>query len=210
LKEADLDFLVGEIPNAIEQSLNGLATIADTVRAMCEFSKPGARPDGMVDLTRVVSDTLTVSRGEWKSSARIETDFESDLPLVPCHASELNQMLSSLIVNAAHAIERVRPDDAVEGEPFGLIRISAVRDGDWVELRVQDDGCGIPEEHQERVFDPFFSTRGVGASLGKGLTIARSVVVDTHGGTLRFESEPGSGTTFIVRLPLRSCAAAFT
>ena len=74
-------------------------------------------------------------------------------------------------------------------------------------LTIGDTGTGIPREIWDRVYDPFFTTKEVGKGTGQGLAIARSVVVDKHGGDLRFESEPGKGTTFFIRLPLQARAA---
>jgi signal transduction histidine kinase len=101
-------------------------------------------------------------------------------------------------VNASHAIkDRVQKDNAK-----GKIRITSRHDGDWVEIRIADSGTGIPAEIRDRVFDPFFTTKEVGRGTGQGLAIARSAVVDKHGGTITFESEVGKGTTFIVRIPI--------
>ena len=68
-------------------------------------------------------------------------------------------------------------------------------------ISIADTGCGIPPEAAERVFDPFFTTKEVGRGTGEGLAIARTLVVERHGGTLTFETAPGEGTTFHVRLP---------
>ena len=76
------------------------------------------------------------------------------------------------------------------------------RDGDWVEIRVADTGTGIPEAIRARIFDPFFTTKEVGRGTGQGLAIAHSVVTEKHGGTIRFDTRPGEGTTFVVRLPI--------
>ncbi len=84
----------------------------------------------------------------------------------------------------------------------GTITVRTRRDGDWAEIRIGDSGTGIPEDIRSRIFDPFFTTKGIGKGTGQGLAIARSVVVDKHGGTIGFESEVGKGTTFIVRLPI--------
>jgi signal transduction histidine kinase len=72
---------------------------------------------------------------------------------------------------------------------------------EWDEIRIQDTGSGIPEKVRARIFDPFFTTKEIGKGTGQGLAIARSVVVDKHGGTIHFETEEGKGTTFIIRLP---------
>ena len=76
--------------------------------------------------------------------------------------------------------------------------------GDYVMLAVSDNGCGIENDILENIFEPFFTTKGVGVGTGQGLAIARSVVVDKHSGSLELESEIGRGSTFIIRLPLKS------
>ena len=103
----------------------------------------------------------------------------------------------NLIVNAAHAIaERV----GTSGDR-GLITIATRSENGLAIVRVSDSGVGIPVALRERIFDPFFTTKPVGVGTGQGLTIARSIVVK-HGGALTFESEPGKGTTFEIRMPL--------
>jgi nitrogen fixation/metabolism regulation signal transduction histidine kinase len=107
---------------------------------------------------------------------------------------------SGRIQFAAHAI-----GDAVKGtEARGLIRIATRADGDWVEIAITDSGTGIPEEVRDKMFDPFYTTKEVGKGTGQGLALARAVVVDNHRGTLTFVTEIGKGTTFLVRLPLRT------
>ena len=85
----------------------------------------------------------------------------------------------------------------------GTIKITTRAVGEDVEVRFQDDGGGIPEEVQAKIFDQFFTTKEVGRGTGLGLAICRSVVAEKHGGTLHFETRPGEGTTFIVRIPTR-------
>jgi two-component system, NtrC family, sensor kinase len=123
-----------------------------------------------------------------------------ELPAVPCQLGDLNQVFLNLLINAAHAI-----GDVVKGtEARGMIRIVTRAAGDWVEIAITDSGTGIPEEVRDKMFDPFFTTKEVGKGTGQGLALARAVVVDNHGGTLTFVSEMGKGTTFLVRLPLRT------
>jgi two-component system NtrC family sensor kinase len=200
---ADLGYLQEEIPKAIQQSLEGVGRVAKIVRAMKEFSHPGSAEKTPVDLNRAIESTLTVATNEWKYVARLETDFAPALPPVPLLPGEFNQVVLNLVVNAAHAIaEAAGP----RGEK-GVITVATRRDGDWAEVHVGDTGTGIPEHVRGRIFEPFFTTKGVGKGSGQGLAIARSVVVDKHGGTIAFETTPGRGTTFVVRLPLAPSAA---
>jgi len=198
-KNANLEYLMSQIPRAIEQSLEGVERISSIVQAMKEFSHPGAAEKTLADLNQCIRSTVTVSRNEWKYVADLDTDLDGALPPVCCLPGELNQVFLNLIVNAAHAIGDVVGDGA---ERKGKIVVSTRRDGDWVEVRIADTGPGIPEEIRERIFDPFFTTKEVGRGTGQGLAIAHNVVVDKHGGTVTFESKTGAGTTFIIRLPI--------
>jgi signal transduction histidine kinase len=139
-----------------------------------------------------------VARNEWKYVANLETEFDASLPLISCQPGEFNQVILNLIVNAAHAIADVVGKGGAEK---GKIKIQTRDCPEWVEIRIQDTGSGIPEKVRARIFDPFFTTKEIGKGTGQGLAIARSVVVDKHGGNIHFETEEGKGTTFIIRLP---------
>lgn len=197
--DVDVDYLREEIPKAITQLLEGVEHVARIVRAMKEFSHPGPVERTPVDINRAIESTILVSRNEWKYVADVTTDFDPTLPKVPCIAGEFNQVMLNLIVNAAYAIS-----ETVKGRSGakGAIRISTKRNGAQAEIRVSDTGAGIPEALQSKVFDPFFTTKPVGKGTGQGLAIAHSVVVQKHRGTISFESASGSGTTFLIQLPL--------
>ena len=194
---ADLDYLREEIPGAIDQSMSGLQRISKIVLAMKEFSHPGNNEKTPVDLNRAIQSSIEVSRNEWKYQARLTTDFDPNLPLVPVLPGEFNQVILNLIINASHAIQAAYGDDSK-----GEIGISTRLLDEHVEVRVSDNGTGIPAEIRQRVFDPFFTTKEVGKGTGQGLAIAYSAIVDKHQGSIELESTPGVGTTFIIRLPL--------
>ena len=198
-RQADLEYVLQEGALALTQATDGVQRVARIVRAMKDFSHPGTKEKCAVDLNAAILTTLTVARNAWKNVADIATDLAPDLPLVPCHVGEVNQVLLNLITNATHAIADT---DAGRRGERGRISISTRQDGEVVELRLADTGCGIPEESRTRVFDPFFTTKEVGRGTGQGLAIAQRVIVTGHGGTITCQSEPGRGTTFVVRLPL--------
>ncbi|MFT4540417.1 MAG: signal transduction histidine kinase [Planctomycetota bacterium] len=204
LEEADVEYLEEEIPRAIEQSLNGIERVRKIVQSMKEFSHPGVEGMVCIDLNRAIESTITVASNEWKYVAELETDFDPELPPVSCLSGEMNQVFLNLIVNAAHAIADVMRDGE-RGK--GTISISTQRDGELVEIRIADTGSGIPKAAQSKIFNPFFTTKEVGKGTGQGLSIAYAVVVNKHGGTLDFETEIGTGTTFIVRIPVAQQAA---
>lgn len=198
LDAADAEYLQDEIPRAIDQSLDGIARVSKIVRAMKEFSHP-ADEKVPLNLNRAIESTITVASNEWKYVAEMRTDFDPLLLTVQCLPGEFNQVILGIIVNAAHAISEVC--DADDGK-LGTITVSTKLLDDWAEIRISDTGGGIPDEIRSRIFDPFFTTKEVGKGTGQGLSIAHSIVVEKHGGTLNVESEIGEGSCFVIRLPL--------
>jgi PAS domain S-box-containing protein len=197
---ADLEYLSDEIPKAIQQSLEGVSRIAKIVQSMKDFAHPGTREKTAADLNKAIESTITVARNEWKYVADLETSFDRSLPPVPCLLGEINQVVLNLIINASHAIADVVGDAE---NARGTITVSTTRvNNEWAEIRIGDTGTGIPPEIQAKIFDPFFTTKEVGRGTGQGLAISHTVVVEKHHGKLDFETEPGKGTTFIIRLPL--------
>lgn len=202
-QEADLPFLRENIPDAFERCIEGLGRVSNIVRSLKEFAHPGARDMVAVDLNRLIENTLTIARNEYKYVARLQTQLV-ELPPVTCHAGEIGQAVLNIVVNAAHAIGEVVKDT---GE-MGLLSVRTEVDGDTVLIAISDTGCGIPEEIQPRIFDPFFTTKEVGKGTGQGLAIACSTVRQRHGGDLTFDTKVGTGTTFYIRIPLSGKAPA--
>ena len=194
---ADLEYAEGEIPRALEQTLEGVDRVTTIVRAMKEFAHPDLKEKTAADINKALLSTLTVARNELKYVAEVQTDL-GELPPVMCNISDLNQVFLNILVNAAHAIA-----DVVKGTTEkGLIQVRTKHEDGAVLIAISDTGCGIPQDVRTRIFDPFFTTKEVGRGTGQGLAIARSIVVEKHRGTLTFESELGKGSTFFIRLPL--------
>ncbi len=199
LEDADFEFLQEEIPRALNECENGVKRITGIVSAMKEFAHPSGGTMQPVDLSGLVQTTVEISRNEWKLVADLETSLDPELPPVEGLKDELGQALLNLIVNAAHAIEDCTAKDGKKG----VIRITTRRDGEWAEIKVEDNGCGIPEELQQKIFEPFFTTKEVGRGSGQGLAIVYSVVTDKHHGKMSVQSELGKGTLFTIQLPLK-------
>lgn len=198
-EQYDIDYLMEEIPKALAQSEEGLTRITRIVAAMKEFSHPGSRDKELVDINRLISTTVEVSRNEWKYVADLECDLDPALPAIPGFAQGLNQVFLNMIVNAAHAIgERI----GRTGESRGLIHITTRQSAAWLEVLISDNGAGIPDKIINKIFDPFFTTKEVGKGSGQGLAIAYSVIVDKHGGEIAVESGPDTGTVFTIHLPV--------
>ncbi len=196
--ESDVAFLKEEIPLALDQSIEGVDRVSTIVQAMKTFSHPGIEKPTQLNINAAILSAVTVSRNVWKYVADVETQLADDLPPIYCYAGELNQVILNIIINAAHAVEALIGDDH---QKKGKITITSRTEGKWIEIRIQDTGTGIPENIRSRIFDPFFTTKDVGQGTGQGLSIAHSVIVTKHGGTIRFETETGKGTTFIIQLP---------
>jgi two-component system NtrC family sensor kinase len=192
-EQAELDYLLSEIPLAIDQTLEGTNTVTRIVRALNVFSHPGSEDFRKVDLNNELESTLIVSKNEWKYIAELETDFAPNLPQVMCMPGELNQVFLNLIINAVHAIQ------ARNADGLGKITVRTRHDKDRVIIEISDTGTGIPEAIRGRIFDPFFTTKGIGKGTGQGLSICYSVI-ESHQGKLTFDTREGEGTTFHVEL----------
>jgi PAS domain S-box-containing protein len=196
LAHIDVDQLVVDANESAERALEGIRRVTKIIRAMREFAHPDNGEHTKVDINNALETTLTVCKNVYKEIADVETDFGA-LPPVMCQYGEVNQVFLNIIVNAAHAIESANPDGGK-----GLIRISTATEDEYVVIRIQDNGTGIPESVKARIFDPFFTTKEVGKGTGQGLAIVQSVIVARHHGRITVDSEVGKGTTFILRLPI--------
>ena len=197
--ERQTDSLLAEIPDAFDDTADGLKRITTIVDSVKRFAHPGQEAFQAADINDALCSTIVVARGEWKYVAEMVTDLDPDLPPVPCVLADINQVMLNLIINAAHAIDAA-PGRAPDAK--GVITVRTRVEDRWVVIEVQDTGTGIPTAFRPRIFDPFFTTKEVGKGTGQGLAIARTVVVEKHGGSIAFETEEGKGTTFFVRLPL--------
>ncbi len=195
-----LPYLLEQMPKALEQSLEGVARVSGIVQSMKSFSHPGTGTKMPADINRAIENTVTVSRNEWKYDCELKLDLDPELPPVPCFESELNQVILNLIVNARDAVREAKEKNEIES---GLITICSRRKDNYAVIIVEDNGTGIPEKIKQKIFDPFFTTKDVGKGTGQGLPISHSIIVEKHGGMLYFESEPGKGTSFIIKIPLK-------
>lgn len=142
----------------------------------------------------VIEQSIRLVRREFGPSTIVEQDYEGVLPELYLPRNRLAQVLTNLLVNAAHAIREVKRE-------VHQIRVGARIDDQHIAISVTDTGPGIPEETLERIFDPFFTTKREGQGTGLGLSISRSIV-QHMGGDLAVSSVYGDGATFICFLPL--------
>jgi len=198
-KDIDMDYLIGEIPQAIAQSLDGIKRVSQIVLAMKEFSHPGKKEKTFSDINRAIESTVIISRNEWKYVSDLETNLEPNLPLVKCVIDEINQVILNMIINAAHSIKEVVEKYSA---PKGKITIITRNAGNYVQILISDTGAGIPPSIIHKIYEPFFTTKEVGKGTGQGLAIAHDIIINKHKGNINVESEVGKGTTFTISLPL--------
>lgn len=200
--DADVSYLLDEIPSALGQSQAGMQQIKKIVQAMKRFSHPGDEKIP-TDINDIISNTLVVARNEWKYVAEVETQFDPALPAVGCIPSAMNQVFLNIIVNAAHAI-----GDVVKDGQLGRITVSTQNIEGRVVVRIRDTGAGIPAAVKAKIFDPFFTTKSVGKGTGQGLAIVHKVICEDHKGDISVDSTVGEGTCFTLSLPVEATQTA--
>lgn len=196
--DMDIQFLLQEIPIAIQQTQAGIQHVSKIVLAMKDFAHPSAKEKSNVNINNGIEVTATISKNEWKYSSDLELKLDPDLPEVFCVLDEINQVILNMIVNANDAIK-----DRYKNEPAkkGKILIETGSNDDFVFVKITDSGTGIKKEHTARVFDHFFTTKEVGKGTGQGLSIAHEIIFNKHHGNISIDSVLGEGTTFTINLP---------
>ncbi len=179
----------GELVRNIRTGVKRIATIVRDLRTYGQYED---EPPRAVDLGMVFDSAVAITAHEVRSRARLRREYEA-LPAVLGVPMRLEQVFVNLLLNAAHAIP--------EGRTNGEIAISAHSSGPNVVIEVTDNGSGIPAEVLPRIFEPFVTTKPLGAGVGLGLSICRDIVV-RWGGRIDASSTEGSGTTLRVTLPL--------
>jgi two-component system NtrC family sensor kinase len=194
-EQADTENLLAELPEIIQESLTGTRRITEIVQSLRSFAHGDTGRPQTVDLNAELESTLRMVWNELKYKAEVIRDFEP-LPLISCHPTQITQVFTNLLVNAAHAIER-----------RGEIRIRTRLQGNEVMVAISDTGKGMTPETLSRLFTPFFTTKPRGQGTGLGLSISRDIIV-RHGGRIEAQSTAGQGSTFTVYLPTQSALKA--
>jgi signal transduction histidine kinase len=181
-----------DVRSLLHQVEEGTRRLSAIVKALKSYSYLDQAPVQDVDLTVGIDDTLLIL-GSKLRDIDVRTTYADDLPTIQAYGSELNQVWTNLLDNAADAIHE-------SGRPDGSIDVRAFSDGNEVVVEVIDNGPGIPPSAINRVFDSFFTTKPPGSGTGLGLNITYAIVVHKHRGDITVISEPGN-TVFRVELP---------
>ena len=180
-----------EMDRIAEELDHSSARISDLIKAIKEYSYMDQAPVQEVDIEHSLETTLTIMHHKLKRGITVARDYAPNLPKVMANGSELNQVWTNLIDNAA---------DAMKGT--GTLTVRTTRENDFVLVEIADNGPGIPAEVKSRIFDPFFTTKGVGEGTGLGLDIVNRIVKNARG-QVNVISSPGD-TRFQIRIPIQS------
>ena len=191
-RRLDLDFLKEDIPTLLRESKEGIGRVVQIVKDLKNFSRvDNDQTWQWANLQQGIDSTLNIVASELKYKADVIKHC-TPLPDIECLASQLNQVVMNLVINAAQAM----------GPERGTITLSNGVEGETIWLEVADNGCGIAPDTLQKIFDPFFTTKPVGEGTGLGLSLSYGIV-KKHRGVISVSSELGKGTTFRVVLPIR-------
>ena len=177
-----------DINQMTSEAAERVTRIVQSLKSFARLDQPELE---WVDLHEGIESVLTLMDHLVKDRVQVVKHY-GQLPKVKCYASQINQVFANVLTNAAQAIDEA-----------GSITITTRQDAADVVIQVADTGSGIKPEHLERIFDPGFTTKGVGVGTGLGLSITFRII-ENHQGSIQVESEPGRGTTFTLRLPITS------
>ncbi len=195
--EAVDEEIFSEVEDMLSRCKEGALRTKNIVTDLRTFSRLDEAEFKDADLHAGLESTLHLLHHRLGERISVQRHY-GDLPLIACYAGQLNQVFMNLLGNGIDAIN----DKGGAGEIHVTTSVTAGPDGEpRVRVAVRDTGSGIPADKVKRVFDPFFTTKPVGTGTGLGLSVSHGIV-EKHGGTIRVESVPGQGSTFIVELPL--------
>lgn len=211
--ELDYDFMRDDLPKTVASMQVGVERIRDLVLSLRNFSRLDEATLKAVDLHEGIESTLLILRHRLKDQSGDRPEITvhqeyGDLPLVECHAAQINQVFMNILSNAIDAIDECCDRDATPcPHPFPYIRITTEQiTSDRVRVWIANTGNPIPESVRAAMFDPFFTTKSIGKGTGLGLSISYQIVVDKHGGAMGCLADTAQETTFWVELPIVQAA----
>jgi signal transduction histidine kinase len=187
-ERVEIDYIQQDVPDLLNDSKEGLARVKRIVNDLRDFSHTDSAEWAPADINQALERSLNVGANELKYKAEIIKDF-TPLPLVNCIISQLSQVFLNLLVNAAHAIQ-----------DRGTITLRTGQADKSIWIEISDTGCGMSDETQKRIFEPFYTTKPVGKGTGLGLSISWEII-NRHKGSIDVKSTQGQGSTFRITLP---------
>ncbi|MDJ1180702.1 PAS domain S-box protein [Roseofilum sp. BLCC_M91] len=205
IEEIDLEFIQEDCEKIFHSMQVGTNRIREIVQSLRTFSRLDESELKAVDLHEGIDSTLSILNPRlramsWRADIEVIKDY-GQLPLVECYARQINQVFMNILANAIDALEDTEYSLQSEDRPSSKIWIETRRVGENVVIRITDNGLGMSEETQRRLFDPFYTTKPVGKGTGLGLSVSYQIVTEKHRGSLSCISAPGK-TTFRIEIPI--------
>ncbi|MEG4211251.1 ATP-binding protein [Microcoleus sp. S13_B4] len=209
-EEIDLEFLTEDIQKIISSIRVGTERIRGIVVSLRNFSRMDEADFKDVDIHEGIESTLLILQHRLKdkpeSPGVVTIKDYGTLPKVECFPGQLNQVFMNILVNALDALDEMnskRSYQELKDTPNQItIRTSAI-DNQWVEVAIADNGIGMTDRVKQRIFDPFFTTKAIGKGTGLGMSISYQIITEKHRGNIQCFSTPGSGTEFVIQIPIR-------
>ncbi|MDF5728210.1 MAG: AAA family ATPase [Rhizonema sp. PD38] len=202
ISDVELDFLVNDLQKLLKSMEIGADRICKIVLSLRNFSRLDEAEIKPVDIHEGIDSTLLILQHRLKNiSKKIEISIikeYSQIPLVNCYPSALNQVFMNILSNAIDALKEL---DNINHKPTITIR-TQIQKQKYISIQIIDNGMGMSESVLNKIFEPFFTTKPVGSGTGLGLSISYSIVVEQHRGQLNCISAPGKGTEFIIQIPM--------
>jgi signal transduction histidine kinase len=211
IQEIDLNYIVEDFPRLLKSMNEGTKRISNISQSMRTFYRGDNATKTQFDIHEGIDSTLMILAHRLKANEqRPEISIVKqygNLPEINCYSGQLNQVFMNLLANAIDALEESNAGLSVAEikTNSNCITIKTEVDaGNAIVIYIQDNGIGIPTELKSQIFEPLFTTKGVGKGTGLGLSITRQIIEDKHEGTLHCNSTPGKGTEFVITIPIGS------
>jgi signal transduction histidine kinase len=210
-KHSEIVETIGMLTGNLERIVEHGRRADGIVRSMLQHSRGGSEDWQATDLNALVEEALNLAYHGARSQDQsfevtLERDFDRDLTSIDVVPQEMTRVLLNLIGNGFYAANKRSGEG--DGNYRPTLKVTTREFGESVEVRVRDNGIGIPPENRDKLFQPFFTTKPTGEGTGLGLSISYEIVTKQHGGTITVESKVGEFTEFTVRLPRRPRAVA--
>lgn len=209
-EEIDLEYLLEDLPKTLASMQQGVERICNISVSLRTFSRADSNAKVPFNIHDGIDSTILILKHRLKASnehpaIEVVRNY-GNLPLIECFPGQLNQVFMNLIANAIDALEESnigRSFSDIKANPNQIIIQTTLIDKNYILIQIKDNGVGMSDEVQKKVFDNLFTTKPVGQGTGLGLAIAKSIVVEKHGGTLEVKSSPTEGAEFAITIPVQ-------
>ncbi|HEX7755615.1 MAG TPA: 7TM diverse intracellular signaling domain-containing protein [Niabella sp.] len=196
-REIDLNYLNEEINTLLSGIKEGASRTSEIVKGLRSFARVDEANWKHVNINDGIESTLLLVKNTFPSNFELVKEL-GDIPKIECAAGSINQVFMNIITNGVQAIK----EEQQKSNRVGRLEITTAVEGEFVVIRIRDNGSGMPEEIKSKIFDPFFTTKDVGEGTGLGLSIVQGII-EKHNGFIEVVTELGQGTTFVIGLPVR-------